>query len=75
MCQYCSGIISHDSRCPLYNEAQDDTGLTCADCGESIKKYDRYVHVSGKAYHADCLDCMDIESLIQLLGYEMEGEE
>ncbi len=45
---------------------------TCKECGDGIYAGDRFAEIEGSYYCESCLDDMAAETLLSLMGYEME---
>ena len=68
-CEYCGGIIDHDSRCP---NAPEPRALDyCTYCGEAIYEGDEYIeNDGGEMMHFDCFS--GLRDLLEFLGYEIK---
>ena len=59
-----------DYRCP--NAAPPEALYDCSYCREGITAGDKMVRINGVYYHLDCLEDMDIEELMELMGLDVE---
>lgn len=70
MCDLC-WCGSCMSGCP--NEPAPPSIGICAYCDEPIEEGDRYIETDdGEKYHRDCLFEMELDKLLELLGYEVK---
>ena len=68
-CEYCNGVLTHSSSCPLYNPPK--ASHYCSICGEGIYNEEEYiVNDCGEYAHWECIDYR-IE-LLEFLGYEIK---
>ena len=72
MCEVCRQTPCHP-RCP--NAPEPTPVYECSECGYGIYDGDKYAEIDGKYYCEECLDDMAAETLLALMGYEMEAAE
>lgn len=72
MCEVCRQTPCHP-RCP--NAPEPTPVYECSECGYGIYEGDKYAEIDGKYYCEECLDDMTAETLLALMGYEMETAE
>ena len=72
MCDIC-----HSARClPGCPNAPDPKPLyECCECGDGIYPGDKYLEADRHYYCKDCLDDMAAETLLSIVGVEMETAE
>ena len=57
-------------RCP--NASEPEPMHVCKECGYGIYSGDKYADIDGDYYCEYCLNSMAPETLLSILGYEME---
>ncbi len=75
-CEICHYEIGHSPACPYYQPPK--VSHYCCICGSGIYPGESYVTNGIKYIHDFCLESIDLESLMSMLGYQfkiMDDEE
>lgn len=69
-CEICHYEVGHSPACPHYIPPK--ASHCCCICESGIYPGETYVTNGAKYMHDFCLELIDLESLLELLGYQMK---
>lgn len=72
MCSVCRMTPCHPN-CP--NAPEPLPVCICSECGNGIFQGEKYLDLGDETYCRECLDDMDSESLLNLMGYRLATAE